>query len=192
MRQPTNTMKIPNIAKSCLAAFACGMMSLAAQEIPEMPKPLKEHQWLQKFTGDWETTSEMQMEPGKPAIKGTGKETAKMLGGFWVTSHGTGEIMGTTMNYVMTLGYDAEKKKFVGTMIDSMTSKMWKYEGTVSEDGNTLTLETEGPCPMRGGMMTEFKDITQFTGDGTRTFSSMFKDEDGKWVTIFKGEAKRK
>lgn len=174
----------------CLAAV-CSVMTLSAQQMPEMPKPQKEHEWLKKFEGEWTTTSEFHM-PGAPEpMKSSGTESAKMLGGFWVVSKGSCEMMGTTMSFSLTVGYDAEKKKYVGTMIDSMMPKMWKYEGSVDESGKILTLETSGPCPMRGGVMTDFKDIVEFKSDTLRTFTSMFKDEKGEWITVFKGEAKK-
>jgi len=183
----TNALKKLGI----IAAFACGVMIAPAQNMPEMPKPQKEHEWLKKFEGEWESKSQIFMEPGKP-IESKGTETARMMGGFWITSEGKGEMMGSTMNYVMTLGYDTAKKKYVGTMIDSMTSNMWQYVGSLNEAGTILTLETEGPCPMRGGKLTEFKDITEFKSDDHRVFTSMLKDDKGEWVTVFKGEATRK
>jgi len=179
------------ILKFAICAALCGITTLSAQDMPEMPKPLKEHEWLKKFAGEWTTTSEMKAPTGE-TVKGTGTENAEMLGGFWVVSKGTGEVMGMQMQYSMTLGYDPAKKKYVGTMIDSMMGKMWQYEGTVDESGKILTLETTGPCPMRGGVMTDFQDIVEFKGDGVRAFTSRFKDEKGEWVTIYSGEAKRK
>lgn len=183
----TNTLKKLGI----IAAFACGIMIASAQTMPEMPKPQKEHKWLKKFEGEWELKSQIFMEPGKP-IESKGTETVRPMGGFWITAEGKGEMMGSTMSYLMTLGYDPAKKKYVATMIDSMTGKMWEYTGSLNDAGNTLTLETEGPCPMRGGKLTEFKDITEFKSDDQRVFTSMYKDEKGEWVTVFKGEATRK
>jgi hypothetical protein len=54
---------------------------------------------------------------------------------------------------VLTLGYDADTKKYVGIWIDSFNSYLWKYEGTVNAAANALTLETEGPCPMAPGTL---------------------------------------
>ena len=174
-----------------MLAAVCGWMNLGAQEMPEMPKPLKEHEWLKQFEGEWTSTSEIHLPGAAEPVKGKGTESGKMLGGFWVVSKGTGEMMGMTMHFSMTLGYDAEKKKYVGTMVDSMMPKMWQYEGSLDASGKILTLETQGPCPMRGGVMTEFKDIVEFKSDDLRTFTSMYKDEKGEWITVFKGEAKR-
>jgi hypothetical protein len=165
---------------------------LQAQEIPKFPKPEKQHEWLQQFVGEWDTESECIMEPGKPAVKCKGTESARSLGGFWVLSEGKGDMMGVTINYVLTLGYDPQKKKYVGTWVDSMTSHSWKYEGSVDADGKVLTLETEGPCPMAPEKTTKFKDVTEFKSKDHRVFTSKMLGDDGKWTTIATVTAHRK
>lgn len=62
-----------------------------------MPPPVKEHAWLQQLVGEWESETEVFMEPGKPPMKGKGSEAARMLGGFWLVGEGKGEMMGMTM-----------------------------------------------------------------------------------------------
>ena len=63
-------------------ALLSGATSLIAQDMPQMPAPMKEHQWLEQFVGEWETEMECVPEPGKPAMKGKGTESTRMLGGF--------------------------------------------------------------------------------------------------------------
>ena len=41
---------------------------------PEMPKPQKEHEWLQQLVGEWDTEAEILEEPGKPPALYTGDE----------------------------------------------------------------------------------------------------------------------
>ena len=50
-------MKVNSLLRPLLAACALAVVcpGLRAQEMPEMPKPQSEHQWLEKFTGNWET-----------------------------------------------------------------------------------------------------------------------------------------
>lgn len=53
---------------------------------------------------------------------------------------------GTPMCGIQTIGYDATKKKYVGTWVDSMMNYLWLYEGNVDETGNKLTHETGIRC----------------------------------------------
>jgi hypothetical protein len=51
------------------------------------------------------------------------------------------------MTAVWTVGYDPQKKKYVGTWVDSVTPYLWTYEGSLDASGRILTLETEGRIP---------------------------------------------
>ena len=166
------------------AALLLSAPLVAAQTPPQMPLPTKEHEWLHRFVGDWEADVEVFMEPGKPPIKSKSTEVARTVGGFWVLAQGTGDAAGTPYHSVLTLGYDPEKKKYVGTWIDSMTSTLWKYDGTVDASGNILTLETEGPWPGKPGQITKFKEVTEFKSDDHRVFTSSILAENGQWMTI--------
>src|SRR5262245_16328553 len=123
----------------------CTASMIRAQEQIEFPKPQKEHEWLQQFVGEWETDSEGVASPDGPTLKCTGTMKARMLGSFWAVSEYDNNVMGTTINAIQTVGFDPEKKKYVGTWVDSAMHHMWKYEGTVDESGKNLTLEAEGP-----------------------------------------------
>jgi hypothetical protein len=177
-------------------AFVAGIVTLLActavqAQQPTMPTPAKEHGWLQQLAGEWETEVECIMEPGKPPIKGKGSESARMLGGFWVVAEGKGEMAGMSHASVLTLGYDTEKKKYVGTWVDNCGGYMWKYEGTLDATGKILTLDTEGPCPMRGKVC-KFKEVIEFKSADHRTFSSSTLGDDGKWMTFMTANYKRK
>jgi hypothetical protein len=165
--------------------------SLIAAEPPEMPKPTKEHEWLKRFAGEWEVETEVYMEPGKPPMKVQGTESARMLGGFWVVGETKGEMMGTPFTGLMTFGYDPEKKKYVGTWVDSNTSTLWQYLGTVDSSGNVLTLETEGYCPLEK-QVCQFKDTIEFKSKDHRVLTGTRLGKDGKWVTAMKVTARRK
>lgn len=155
-----------------------------AQELPEMPAPQKEHQWLNQLAGEWETEGEIHMEPGKPPIKSTGTERARMLGGFWLIANLQGKFMEMSMEARLTLGYDPEQEKYVGTWIDSMNSYLWNYEGVVDDTGKILTLDTEGPCPQRGGKLSKFKEVVEIKNRDEREFTSSIQEEDGTWTKL--------
>ncbi|MBA3315544.1 MAG: DUF1579 domain-containing protein [Planctomycetota bacterium] len=181
--------------KFAIALTAVGLLAvtagLRAQELPEFPKPQKEHEWLKQLAGEWDTTAEMKME-GQPAMTCKGSESARMLGGFWLVSEGKANPMGMQMESLMTLGYDAKSKKYVGTWADSMNEHMWKYEGTLDPTGKILTLETEGPNFFAGGKMTKFKDILEIKDKNHKALSSQIQMEDGTWVTFMTGTYTRK
>jgi hypothetical protein len=178
-----------------IALFAVAALSAAedAPKMPDMPAPVKQHDWLHRFVGDWESDVQVNMVPGEPAIKGKGFERARLLGGFWIVSEGTGEMEGMpgTMTSVMTLGYDPQKNKYVGTWVDSMTSYLWHYEGTVDASGQVLTLETEGPCPMRPGI-TKFREVIEFKSDDQRVLTSWILEDNGQWTKMVTANYRRK
>ena len=166
--------------------------TLCAQQDPQLPGPEKEHELLQQFVGQWDSESEASMGPGQPAMKCKGSMKSRMIGGFWIVSDMTGDMAGTTMTAVQTIGYDSEKKKYVGTWVDSMMNYLWKYEGTVDETGKILTLEAEGPNFMSAGKLTKFRDAYEFkSADNIVATSSMLTD-DGKWVVFMTGKLTRR
>ena len=58
---------------------------------------------------------------------------------------GSAESDGVAFSSVLTLGYDPDKKSFVGTSVDSVTPYLWTITGQLDDAKNVLTLETEGP-----------------------------------------------
>ena len=160
--------------------------------LKEMPPPVKQHEWLQQFVGDWDVTVEVTMEPGKPSVRGKGSESTRMLGGFWVIAEGKGELEGTpgTISSLLTLGYDANANQFVGTWIDSMNSYLWKYKGKLDATRKVLTLETEGPCPHRTGLV-RFREVIEFKSEDHHVFTSSMLGEDGRWVTMVTAHYRR-
>jgi hypothetical protein len=189
--QPMHTMKKLIFASVGLALLSSATLTLA-QEPPQLPPPVKEHEWLKHFVGEWESDMEVVMAPGQPPVKGKSSEIARNLGGFWVVSEGKGEMMGMPFSHILTLGYDPDKKKFVGTWIDSMGSYLWNYVGTVDATGKILTLETEGPCPTEPGKNSKFREVTEFKSADHRVFTSSIQQDDGTWHTMVTIHSRRK
>jgi hypothetical protein len=184
------TSLIRPLFAACALALATAVPPLLAQDMPEMPKPQSEHTWLAKFAGTWETEMEC-TAPGQEPMKMKMTDSIRMLGGFWLVTESKGEAMGQPFTGVMTLGYSPEKKAYIGTWVDSMNSTMWNYNGTVNDAGDTLTLESEGPCPMQGGKICKVKEVMKLTGKDEKTFTSSVLGEDGKWVQMMSAKSKR-
>lgn len=175
---------------ACLLSVVLSQLT-AAQEPPEMPEPTKQHQWLKKFVGRWEVTGKGVMGEGQPEMETTATIRSQMVGGFWVVNTMNGEASGTKFRGIQTLGYDAEKKKYVGTWIDSMNGHMWKYEGTVDESGQKLVLDTTGPDMMEPGKTRKYRDAYEFKSNDTMIATSSMQTPDGKWMTFMTSTAKR-
>ena len=94
-------------------------------------KPQDEHQWLQKLVGEWSYEVEVMADPDQvldqapeqALEKSTGTESVRTLGGFWILAEGQGEMPGCgAATTLMTIGYDPQKQRYVGTWVGSMMS----------------------------------------------------------------------
>lgn len=155
-----------------------------AQEVPELPKPRKQHEWLQQLVGEWESEVEIQTETGQPPVKSQGTESVRSLGGFWIVAENKGNMMGTPFTGLMTLGYDTQTQQYVGTWVDSMSGYLWKHEGSVDASGKVLTLETEGPCPTASGELSQFKEVLEIKSPDHKVFTSSMQGDDGTWTKM--------
>jgi len=158
-------------------------MQQTPQQMPPMTTPQKEHQWLQQLAGEWDADCEFTMEPGQPPVKSKGTESARMLGGFWLVAENKGVMMDKPFTGILSIGHDIDKKRFVGTWVDSMAPLLWNYTGSVDDAGKKLTLEAEGPCPMQPGKIFKFKESLEIKDADHKVFTSMMQGEDGKWTT---------
>ena len=160
-------------------------------EMPEMPRPLSEHDWLQQFVGEWDSEAECFMDPDGPPVKSRGRERIRALGGFWIVSEIEAEMMDRPFRTVQILGFDPHKERFIGSWVDTMTSFMWHYEGTLNEARNLLTLHTEGPCPMRSGGLSKFRETLEIRDRDHKVYTSSIQGEDGQWNTCLVATAHR-
>jgi hypothetical protein len=154
-------------------------------------QPEPAHLWLHKLVGDWTYDGEAVMDPNKPPqpISG-GTESVRSIGGLWVVAEGRGTMPdGGPATMLLTIGYDPQRKRFVGTWVGSMMTYLWVYDGSLS--GNTLTLETDGPNVMGDGKMTSFREVVELKDRDTRTFRSTMRGENGEWVTIMSATYRR-
>jgi hypothetical protein len=122
------------------------------------------------------------MEPGCAPGHFQGTESVRSIGGLWIVAEGQGEMPGGgTATSMMTLGYDPQKQRYLGTWIGSMMTHLWRYEGTLDAAEKVLTLDTEGPDMTAKGKMAKFRDVIEFKSDDHRVLTSHTLGEDGKW-----------
>ncbi|MFM7834833.1 MAG: DUF1579 domain-containing protein, partial [Planctomycetaceae bacterium] len=143
-------------------------------------QPSAEHRWLQRMIGEWTVAGEYQFASDQPAAHSAGHEIVRTLGGLWIIAEGKGSIPDGGCDSVITLGFDPHKKIFVGTFIGSTMTHLWPYQGQLSEDGQRLVLESEGPS-FSGDGMACFRDIIEFVNDDHRRMHSLVLNSDGQW-----------
>jgi len=157
-----------------------------------MSEPRTEHQWLQRLVGEWVVEGEATMEPGKPPMKYKGTESVRTLGGLWILAEGQGEMPGCGVSTaILTLGFDTQKQRFVGTFIASMMTNLWVYDGALDEAGGVLTLNTEGPNMAAGGKLGKYKDVIEIQSQDRRTLTSHLLGDDGQWHAFMTAEYRR-
>jgi hypothetical protein len=178
-------------AVAALALSAGLTWAAVRSQEPQMPKPQKEHEFLQHFVGTWEGASKFRMAADQPWMESKGIETNTMLGGFWLVSEMKSEMFGQPWRGLGTTGYDPYKKKYVSTWVDSMMPCLSVGEGTVDAAGKVMSVtisstdcESGKPCTMR--MTQEIKD------KDTTTWSMFMTGKDGKEFECMKGESKRR
>ncbi|MCO6454064.1 MAG: DUF1579 domain-containing protein [Pirellulaceae bacterium] len=147
-----------------------------------IPEPQAEHLWLHQLVGQWSIESEFIMGPGQPPMNTTGREIVRPLGKLWTIGEGAGNTPDSgSCDSMMTLGYDPQAKRFVGTFVASAMTHLWPYLGSLDASGKILTLDSEGPSFAGDGTMAKYQDIIEFVTHDYRTLTSRFQNADGSW-----------
>lgn len=157
----------------------------------------QEHKWLEQLVGEWSFEGECPMGPDGETSKHTGVDRVRTLGGIWAICEGEGEMPGGGISQsIMTLGYDPQKKRFVGTFVCSPMTHLWIYEGSLDASGKILTLDCEGPEFSPDGTITgkmaKYQDIIEFVSPDHRTLSSQVLGPDGTWTRFMTAHYRRK
>ena len=148
----------------CLAAS-----TLSAQEPPEMEKPGEHHKHLKMMAGTWDVKSKFHTITGQ-IVEMNGVEVAKMQpGDFWLISDFTGKIMNMPFHGHAVMGYEAHKKRYIGTWADSFGSVLVTTTGTCSKDGKVTTMIGKGYDPMQKREIT-YKQVYKIKDANNRTY----------------------
>lgn len=153
-------------------------------------KPLPEHEWLNNLVGEWKIVSEMDM--GNEVELSHGTESVTSMGGLFAYSEGKGTMSnGEEMVYRGALGYDVSFKEFRYVWIANVSSHIWNYKCSLSEDRKTLTMDCEGPHMERDGETANYRDVITIVDENHRTYTSSGQDEEGNWHQFMKSEYSR-
>ena len=169
-----------------------GIVLFASGPIRTQDAPKTGHDWLMQMVGEWDTESELVIDPNAKPLKAKGTSSVRSIGGLWLLAEMKGEFMGTSVVGITTLGYDREKKRFMGTFIANMSDYLWKYDGSLDAAAKVLTLDAEGPSPLAPGKMFKYKDVYEIKNKDHKVMTSSMQLEDGKWLTFATVHFRRK
>ena len=156
-------------------------------------EPQKQHRWLQRFVGEWTYESEVPAQGGEPAHKVTGIERVRAIGDLWVVGESNGEVPGAGhATSIITLGYDPDRKRFLGSWIGSMMTHMWIYDGELDAAERVLTLTSQGPSMSGDGTMSTYQDVVEFKNDDHRVLTARVRNADGMWQEFMTMDFHRK
>lgn len=113
-------------------------------------------------------------------MKSTGKQKTRSLGSLWTL----GEMEnvgpdGQPTRFVITLGFDPAKQRFVGTFVASCMTHLWPYDGQLDAARKLLTLDSEGPSFAGDGTMAKYQDIIEILDKDRYLLSSQVQNPDG-------------
>lgn len=139
--------------------------------------PGPSHQKLAQLEGEFTDETTVWMNPDNP-MKTSGTCSNKMImGGRYLESKHSGNMMGMPFEGLATLGYDNATKTFINTWIDNMGTGIMILTGKMTGD-NVLELKGQINDPFSGKAMAVRQTI-QWT-DATHHTIEMFADMNGK------------
>jgi hypothetical protein len=142
--------------------------------------PSAAHKALEGMVGTWDAEVTSWMEPGQPPVKSKGtSENRMVLGGRWVESRFTSEMMGQPFEGIGYTGYDNQKKKYMGTWTDNMSTAVMVSEGTMDAAGKVMTSTSTMDDFMTGKPQT-LKMTTTIASPDHHVFEMWGPGPDGK------------
>lgn len=106
---------------------------------------------LANSTGDWKADVSLTMDPAQPPIKSkTSVHNEMIMGGRYLSTRYSGDMMGMPFEGVGTIGYDNGKKMYVSSWIDNMGTGIMYMEGKPGDDKRTVEFKGKAYEPMLG------------------------------------------
>jgi hypothetical protein len=140
-----------------------------------------EHRWLEQMVGEWTFEVEAAMEPGGEPMRDTGRESVRSLGGVWVIAEGRSDGGDESHLSIMTLGFDPEKGRCVGSFVSSMMPHLWLYDGELDPSSSKVVLNSRGPSAAGDGTTADYHDTIEFVSPDHRVLTSSYQDAGGEW-----------
>ena len=162
--------------------MATEMKKMDMQKVMDIYKkvgtPGEPHKLLARLEGTWTTRVRSWGDPDSPPQESTGTAERKLiLDGHYLREEYRGDMMGIPFVGISLVGYNNHTKKYESTWCDSMSTAIFKFEGTASKDGRIITQECTFDDPVRGPAL--WRTVTRIKDDNTTEFE-MYLTPKGK------------
>lgn len=152
------------------------------EQMMKYATPVKEHEYLKKYVGDWDVEVKSFPAPGAQPMVSQGVMKGQLLyGGRYVKTEFESTMMGMPFQGMQIIGYDLFKKKYSAVWLDNMSTYFAPTTGTLDPAGKIYTETGVWPDPMTGGT-SKVKIVTTWLTDGKYTFEMFMTGADGKEV----------
>lgn len=184
--------------KKLLAAILilCGVSLYAQDQLEAMkawteymtPGPM--HQMMAKMAGNWKTVTTFVDPLTGNELKSEGKATFELvLGGRYMKSVHSGEMMGMPFEGFGLDAYDNGNKQFVSIWADNMGTGIIVMKGTLDEKTGSLVFTGEGYDPSIKKNM-KYRSVSKWINDDKTVFE-MYGEVSGKEELMFTMEYTR-
>lgn len=153
-------------------------------EGPPIAQATDEHRWLQQLVGTWKFSGECKTPEGTSTQEGT--QTIRAFGDLWILLEAETKMEAEPMTSIITLGFDPDKGKFVGSFIATMMTSFWVYEGTLDAAKRVLPLRSEGPRFDGKPGAGQYEDVIEVVSKDEYLFRGRLLQDDGTWLEFMK------
>lgn len=167
----------------CLS-FVVACVSNAFTQDPSTYATPKEVSQLDWMLGNYGGSMKFTMPGASPIDTKCNIKAGKTLGGRFVQSAVSYDLMGMKAEGMQLLTYDPAIKKFRGWWFDSMTSEGMEMDGTLSD--GTLVMVSK-PMNIPGMGLATYRATWKKASEKVVAFTMESKDGD-KWVVIIEGK----
>lgn len=139
-----------------------------------------EHKWLRRLVGEWQYST----CDGNGSASGDfrGLATFRLLGDIWLVGESRdASTKGDPAASLLTLGYDPERRCYVGSWIGSVMKQQWVYEGWLDEAGRILYLDTTGPSFEGGTGPGRYQELIELVNEDHWRLRGRVLGRDANW-----------
>jgi hypothetical protein len=174
-----------------------GVNNLLAQSEAEMKAwqaymaPGEPHKLLVQSAGEWTEEITMWMDPSAPPTKATTTTKGEMiLGGRYLLSKTSGDLMGMPFEGMSIMGYDNAKKLYTSTWVDNFGTGVITMEGPWDEATKSINFKGKGLDPMTGKELL-MRQVVKIIDNDTQEIQ-MYDTKDGKETKTMEMKLTRK